>query len=85
MTPEEKQMLNELYQRMQERKVQQLALPVDDASRNALGAAISTGTGSSAKTQVIDTSGASAIVPAAYVQTFILVVNGVQYEVPSLI
>ena len=83
MTPEEKTQLNQVFEWMQQRKVQQLSYPVDDASRNSLGAAIVTGAGTTALTQTLaSTPGA---VPKAYARTFILVSNGMQYEVPSLI
>lgn len=86
MTPDQLQMLQELYAWMQEKKNQQLSCPVDDASRNALGAVVVTGAGSTAKTQVYtDSHGDTVTAPKAYAQTFILVSNGIQYEVPSLI
>lgn len=86
MTPDEKQMLTELYQWMKEKKIQQLSLPVDDASKNALGASIVTGSGSTAKTQVYTTGlGDTVTAPKAYAQTFVMVANGVIYEVPSLV
>lgn len=96
MTPEKQQELlksveslkaqvNVLLEWKSEREVQQLTLPVDDASRAALRAITGVGPGSTTKTQVIDTSGATAIVPAAYVQTVVVEIGGSQYEIPSLI
>jgi len=87
MTPEQTQQLKELYEWMQQRKVQQLSYPVDDASRNSLGVPVGNGTGSTTKTQALSLTGnaQNINVPAAYAQTFLLVVDGVRYEVPSLI
>lgn len=87
MTPDERQMLNELYIWMKERKVQQLALPVDDASRAALGAVTGKGPGSTTKTQSVAVSSTptNITVPAAYVQTVVVEIDGTQYEIPSLV
>ncbi len=83
MTPEEKQQLQELIAWKEQKERQQLSYPVDDASRSALGATFVTGAGNTALTQVL--SATPGAVPKAYARTFILLANGVQYEVPSLI
>lgn len=82
-TPEQ---LQELWEWYQARKVQQLSLPVDDASRNALGAAVGVGPGSTATSQSVNisTTPMSISVPAAYAGTEILVINGVQREIPYI-
>lgn len=87
MTPEQTQMLNELYQWMKERRVQQLSYPVDDASKNSIGAAVYVSPGSTLKTQSVAVSSTptNITVPAAYVQTVVITLEGVQYEIPSLI
>lgn len=86
MTLEEKQQLQEVYDWMKQRKVQQLAYPVDDASRDALRAVLGVGVGSTTKTQTIILTGnaQSISVPAAYVRTFLINIDGAYYEVPSL-
>jgi hypothetical protein len=64
MTPEQKQQFDkmvqqtdELYRWMQDRKRQQITLPVDEASKNALGVAVKIGVGSHALTQTVSTGG----------------------------
>ena len=44
MTPEERQLLNELIEWKRQKETQQLSYPVDDASKGALGALIEIGT-----------------------------------------
>ncbi len=87
MTPDERQMLTDLYQWMKEKKIQQLSLPVDDASRAALGAVTGRGPGSTTKTQTVAVSStpSNITVPAAYVKTVVVEIDGTQYEIPSLI
>lgn len=79
--------VQELLDWKKQKEEQQITYPLDVASKNALGAPYSEGAGSTTKTQSVNvtTTPTSITVPAAYVQTFILVVNGVRYEVPSLI
>lgn len=84
MTPTSEQ-LKEMWEWYQARKVQQISYPLDDASKASLGVPTSEGPGSTTKTQVINTSGATATVPAAYVQTVLVRIDGTQYEFPSLI
>lgn len=87
MTPQEQQMLRELYEWMQQRKQQQLAFPVDDASRASLGVATGRGAGSTTKTQTLALTGnpQNINVPAAYVQTVVVEIEGSLYEFPSII
>lgn len=85
MKPEERQMLMELYTWMQQRKQQQITGPLDDASKNSLGALLDYGAGSTALTQSIDTSGSSATVPAAFTASRIINLgNGSTIEVPII-
>lgn len=85
MTPEEKQMLTELYNWMKQRQVQQLSLPVDDASRNALGAIVSSSGAQSTLTQsYTDSNGDSVTAPKAYAGTIFVLKDGTTYEIPYL-
>ncbi len=84
MTPEERTMLNELYEWMMEKKRQQISYPLDEASRNTLRAVISNGDGSAGLTRIINTAGATATVPSAYIGTIKLEYEGVQREVPYI-
>jgi spore coat protein U-like protein len=85
MTPQEKQMLQEIYEWMQEKKKQQISYPLDDASRNALGVLSVTGNGASALTQVYTDSNTDTHTgPKAYADTLIVVFEGAQYEIPYL-
>lgn len=85
MTPELEQMVRELYAWMQERKRQQISYPLDEASRNSLGAPVYRGAGAATLTQVaVDSNGDTVTVPAAYARSLILEVDGAQFEVPSL-
>lgn len=91
MTPEQRitqleVLVAELSQWKLNKERQQLSFPVDEASKASLGAGIVTGAGSTSKTQTYTTSDSATVVaPKAYSQTFILLANGTQYEVPSLI
>lgn len=85
MTPEEKQMLTELYEWMQQRKVQQLSYPVDDASRGAMRAlTASSGTSSALTQEYTDNGGDKVIAPKAYAGTTFVSVDGVIREIPYL-
>lgn len=66
------------------REQQQISYPLDDASRNTIGAVSGAGPGSSTLTQTINTAGATASVPAAYAGSIIIAVEGGQYEIPYL-
>jgi len=79
-----KQQVAELLAWKAAKERQQLSFPVDDSSKAALGALIGRGNGSKTLTQMIDTSGANATVPAAYTDTLIVEFEGAQYEVPYL-
>lgn len=77
--------IEEISRWMQERKQQQITLPLDPASRNVIGAPSILRLGSTAKTQVYtDSRGDTVTGPKAYAKTFIIMQNGQQYEVPSL-
>ena len=85
MNPQQLQQFNEMYAWFQQRKVQQISFPLDDASKNGMGVPLITGLGSIALTQVyVDSGGDTVTGPKAYSDTFILVSGGVQYEVPFL-
>lgn len=86
MTPEQSRQLQEVYEWMQQRKFQQLSYPVDNASRDALRAVVGNGPGTTPLLQSISLSGnaQSINVPAAYQKTVVIIVDGAQYEIPSL-
>lgn len=86
MNPDDKRKLDELYAWMKARKVQQLSKPVDDASKNVLGAAFRRGNGSHDLTDTITigAGGGSASVPAAYSGTVIFLADGITFEIPYL-
>jgi len=87
MTPEERNMLNELYQWMKDRDKTQITNPLDDVSKSNLGALIYVSPGSTTKTQSVAVSStpSNITVPAAYAKTVVVTLNGVQYEIPSLV
>lgn len=75
----------DLMEWKRQRETQQLSYPVDDASRNALGAAFKIGLGSTTKTQVYtDSHGDTLTGPKAYLGTVIFLADGTQYEIPYL-
>lgn len=76
--------INEMYAWFQARQRQFIPYPVDEASRNALGAVTKVGAGSSDLTDTISTAGATATVPAAYAGSIIVSMNGENYELPYL-
>lgn len=85
MTPEQLAQFQEMYQWFQQRKVQQLSLPVDDASRNALGAIVASSGAQSTLTQDYTTSDAATVTaPKAYAGTIFILKDGTTYEVPYL-
>lgn len=71
----------------EEREKQQIKFPIDPASRVALGAPYGEGAGSTSLTQSVSvpSTPTSINVPAAYVQSVLVVIDGVRYEFPSLI
>lgn len=90
MTEEEKTMLNEVYDWVQKRKIQQIAYPIDDASLSTIleriGILTSTGTSTSTLTQVYTDSGTDTVTaPKAYSGRLKIIVNGVEYQVPYLV
>lgn len=83
-TPEQ---LAEMFAWYQARKVQALAYPVDDASKNALGVATRVGPGPTSDltdTITIGAGGGSANVPKAYAGTVLLAIEGANYEIPYI-
>lgn len=76
--------VQELLDYKAERIRQQLFFPVDDASKRVLGAVVNNGDGSSTKTQVVSTSGATATVPAPYLGTKLFLVDGSYKEFPYI-
>lgn len=87
MTPEERNMLNEVYQWIQDRKTIQITTPLDDVSKANLGTMTYISPGSTTKTQSVAVSSTptNITVPAAYVKTVVVTLDGVQYEFPSII
>ena len=86
MTPQERQMLRELYTWMQARKRQQISLPLDPASKNLFAGIRDGGLGSHLLTQSISLSGVAENinVPASYAGTLFIVSDGSTYEIPFL-
>lgn len=86
MTPEQLKMLEDLWQWMQERKTQQLFLPVDDASRAALRALMSGGLGNSAVTEslVVGAGGGTFTVAKKPSGSLFVEVDGQLFEIPYL-
>ena len=86
MTPEERSQLQELIEWKRQRSVQQLSYPLDDSSRNTINAPMITSPGDTALTQVYTDSGLDTVTaPKAYARTIIVIANGTQYELPSLV
>lgn len=79
-----REQVKELMEWKRVREIQQIAYPLDDASRTTLGGVTLNGIGSATLTQIINTSGASASVPAAYAGSIIIAAEGGQYTVPYL-
>lgn len=83
MTPEQEKKLNELYDWMTRKKIQQIDFPLDDASKNNLKTFVKTGTAAST-TQTIALSGnAQNITPPAQPDGFLTgVIDGAQVYIP---
>lgn len=86
MTDQERNMLMEVFEWVQQRKAQQIQAPLDDASKNTLGAATDGGAGSSDLTQSVSVSGdpESITVPAAFAGSRIIELGGSTFEIPYL-
>lgn len=87
MNPEDKNKLNEIWNWMKSRMIQQISYPLDDASRNTLNVVQGAGSGSHALTQsvpVATTPPSSINVPAAYIGTVLITIEGVTYEIPYI-
>jgi len=86
MTPEQARKLDELYEWMQQKKIQQIDHPLDDASRNVLGAVTDEGTGSTALTDSINLTGnvQTITVPKAYADTQIIKIGSTRMEIPVI-
>lgn len=81
MNEQEKEQLNELMEFMKEKKRQQISFPLDEASRGALGGDVfPTGATGGYGTQVINTSGATAEVPAQPSGTVTVTIDGTDYN-----
>lgn len=78
--------VEELKKQIADRDRQQIKLPLDVASKTALGVPFGEGAGSATLTQsvAIAATPTSISVPAAYAGTFFLVVNGTRYEIPYI-
>lgn len=76
----------ELKKWREERRVQQISYPIDESSRNALGAPSYVGPGSSDLTDTVNIGATptSIQVPSAYAGTVIIRINGTSYEIPYL-
>lgn len=90
MTPQEKQMLSEIYNWMKARQVQQLSYPVEDATLHALRERLPYlewyATGATAQTQSLNLTGNVQVidVPAAYTGTEVVIINGNRREIPYI-
>ena len=90
MNPEQLQQilsrLTVLEEYVRQRKLVQLPAPVDDISKNNIGAASDEGTGTTALTDTIALSGGAENidVPKAYADTEIIVIGGKRMEIPVI-
>lgn len=89
MSPEQLAKLNEIFEWMQQKKVQQIGYPLDDASKAVLPqqSVQPEGSGATPLTQSYSVSGGaggSITGPKAYIGTLILQINGTNYEIPFL-
>lgn len=85
MTPQQEQKLNEVYEWVQQRKRQQIVLPLDDPSRTIIGGFQDEGAGSTSLTQqYTDSRGDTHTGPKAYAGTRLWLADGTRYEVPYL-
>jgi len=86
MNEEQLKQHQEMYAWFKERQVQQIAYPLDDASKNSLGVITSDGEGSAPLTQNINIGGTPTVisVPANYQGTVIIEAEGRGYQVPFL-
>lgn len=87
MTPTEKAQLEELLDWMRSRKEQQISTPVDPASQAilAIPSISSNGLGATALTQsysVVGGGGGTVTGPKAYLDTVVLIIDSVSYEIP---
>ena len=89
MTPEELQQLKRDVESLKEwkrqRELVQLTHPVDDTSKNNIGAVIDEGTGTTALTQTYtDSNNDTHTGPKAYADTEILRIGGKRMEIPVI-
>lgn len=90
MTPEQELKLNMVFDWMNQRKKQQISLPLDDASREVIGNFVlfESGAGNATLTQNINITGnpQTITVPAAFTDTIELKnqATGQIYEIPYL-
>lgn len=92
MTPQERQMLQEIYQWMQQKKVQQISQPLDDSSRNIINGTLNSVSFSiddltTAKTQVYNVAGGAGgtvTAPKAYAGYEVLLINNIPRKVPYI-
>ena len=86
MSPENQAKLDEMYADFQARQLQQIRFPLDEASKNSLGAVIGDGPGGSALTDNINIGATptSIDVPAPYTGSIVIIVEGVKYEIGYL-
>jgi hypothetical protein len=86
MTPEQEAKLNELYEWMLRKRVQQIDFPLDDASRVAANLYLKEGVSTTSLTQSIIISGdpETINVPAAYAGKLSAVLGGERYTIPFL-
>ncbi len=76
----------ELLEWKRSRQLQQIAYPLDDQSKNIVGAVTYEGTGSTALTDSINLTGAAETinVPKAYADTILVVIGDTRVEIPVI-
>lgn len=89
MTPKEKQMLQELYEWMQERKRQAIPYPIDDTSLNTIVERLIFPSfvsldGTNLTQGYVDNGGDSVTAPKAYAGSVNLSINGTTRRLPYL-
>jgi hypothetical protein len=80
-----KQQVSELLEWKRQKELQQISFPLDDTSKNILGVVVGEGNGATALTQVYTDSNTDTHTgPKAYVDTIILKVGAIRYEIPYI-
>lgn len=84
MTPEERAMLQYVFEWVKSHEQNPLGFPASDLAKAAIGALIYKSSSTSGLTQSIGTAGATATVPAAYTGKITIEQEGGQFIVPTI-